>query len=345
MATKYANITWDEVPGSYGTLVEYRLLGDSVWTKPTTPDNPTLSNTYTIELETGQYYYVRLTTLSNTCGSQSITKRIFVPTESDTCCTYPYLLAPDGSYCYYEEEVAATAPSGGTAEIAVDKSNVAYATCGSYIYDPGYNLDGTGTSTQITTANTFWANGGTCTDNNTIDGPLNRAGLWATTTTDNQDVGFSVCVDIPESKTYYVGIGCDNYGILKLDGVTVVEQDATALGVQYSVGVAAAFKVWHIYPIDLTAGPHIIEMIGHNVSSAAALGAEIYDATSAELIAATSYVDLGAKLIFSTKDMIGQEIQIGSGGLGYTCPDGYALASCETPPVCRKILTTIPTPC
>ena len=345
MATRTANITWTEVPGSYGTLIQYRLLGESSWTTPSTPDNPTLNNTYPLELEEGTYYYVRLTTQGGTCSPQALTKRIFVPKASDTCCEYPYQLSPDGTFFFYEEEIAATPPSGGTAASAVAKTNQAYSTCGSYIYDPGFNLDGTGTSTQINISNAFWKNGGTCADNNTTDGPLNRTGLWTSTTSTDQYVGFSVCIDIPASKTYYVGIGCDNNAVIKVDSVTIVDQDPTTLGVQYSVGAAATFKVWHIYPITLSAGPHIIEMLGHNDSGPAAIGAELYDATSSELDAATSYVDLGAKLIFSTKDMIGQPIQIGSGGLGYTCPEGYALASCETPPTCVKLFTTSPIPC
>jgi hypothetical protein len=125
-----------------------------------------------------------------------------------------------------------------------------------------------------------------------------------------------------------------------VDGVTIVSQDATALGAQYGGDIAAPFKAWHIYPVVLTAGPHIVEMIGHNVAPPAALGCEIYNATAAEITAATSYTDLAGKLIFSSKDYFGEEAQIGTGDVGYTCPDGYSLAPCEDPIKCRRIITT-----
>jgi len=96
-----------------------------------------------------------------------------------------------------------------------------------------------------------------------------------------------------------------------------------------------------VYPVTLSSGPHIIELIGHNDSSSAALGAEIYDNTAAQLISATSYSDL--TLIFSTKDYRGQPVQLSTDGLGYTCPSGYSLAACQDPYVCRKILTATPT--
>jgi hypothetical protein len=70
------------------------------------------------------------------------------------------------------------------------------------------------------------------------------------------------------------------------------------------------------------------------------LGAEIYNNTAAELIAATSYADLN--LIFSTKDYVGQPVQLGTDDLGYTCPSGYSLAACVEPYVCRLIYTELP---
>lgn len=249
-------------------------------------------------------------------------------------CPSGYVLSPDGTYCYKVETVEAIPPP--SFDTLVAKSSVQYTTCGSYIYDAGYNSNGTGTSTQITPVNTFWVNGaGLCANNTTVDGVLNRCGVWASTTSNNQDIGFGVCINIEESKIYYIGIGCDNYGVIKIDGVAIITQNEAAINAQYGLGCCACFSVWHIYPVELTAGIHFIELFGHNISLIAALGAEIYDNTAAELIAATSYGDLN--LIFSTKDYVGEQVQIGSGG--YTCPSGYSLATCESPIVCKRILT------
>lgn len=341
MAYAIYNITFTPVAGSYGTLIEYRETTDgSEWITPTNPGNPTLTNPYPIALEEGKSYFIGLTSIGLTCAqSRKIVGPIEVPV-TDVCCPPTYTLSIDGTYCYKYDEVSATVPTDG--ENTVAHPAVQYSTCGSYIYAPGYASDGTGASTQISLSNAFWKNGGTCVDNNTVDGPLNRCGLWSPTTLSNQDVGFSVCITAPSNKTYYIGIACDNYAIVNLDGDNIITQDAAALDTQYSVG-GACFKVWHIYPLQLTAGPHVIELIGHNDASIAGMGAEIYNNTSAQIAAATSYS--GLNLLFSTKDYIGQPVQIGTDGIGYECPSGYSLVACQDPYICRRILTTSTTTC
>lgn len=251
-------------------------------------------------------------------------------------CPIGYELAPDNSYCFYEETTEATAPTAG--ENTVAKSAIQYSTCGSYIYDSGYNVNGTGVSNQIPTANTYWVNGaGLCADNTTVDGPMNRCALWATTTMSSQTVGFAVCIDIAETKTYYVAIGCDNFGTIKLDGVTVVEQNEAAIDAQYVIA-GACFKVWHIYPVEIPSGSHVIEIIGNNSGGIAAIGCQIYDNTAAELIAATSDGDL--TMILDSADYVGQPVVLGSDGLGYSCAPGYSLKTCDSPVVCSRIITT-----
>lgn len=321
------------------TEVAYKKTSDNVWTIPATPDNPTTEKSYSIFIEEGVHYQARLTFKGPTCKEKPLYLSLYYPTSSVRCCPEGFTLSPDNTYCYMIDEVPANAPIGG-ADILVAKKYPSYGTCGTYLYAPGYNIDGTGPSTQFDPNNLFWISGtSVCGDNPAMTGPLNRCGVWSQNRQDNQEVGFSVCLDIPATKTYYIGMGSDNKGIIKLDGVTIVEQDAAALGVQYGVGDLATFKVWHIYPVEITSGPHILEIIGRNVTGEATIGCEVYDATPAELEAATGYGDLGGKLIFSSKDEVGSTVQIGTGGVGYTCPSGYSLASCESPYVCRKIFT------
>lgn len=331
------NITFTRTPGSYGTLIEYKSLDGGGWITPSNPANPTSADTYSLDLPGGHSYYIGVSSIGNTCSPQ---RRIIGPitVSPESCCPSTYTLSLDGSYCYKIEETAATAPTGG--ENSVATTYASYSTCGSYIYNPGYAINGTGIATQISLSIPFWKNGGTCADNNTTDGPLNRTGLWAPSPMDNQDIGFSVCIDILSTKTYYIGLGCDNYAIVNIDGNNIITQDATALGVQYSVGPSATFKVWHIYPITLTAGSHVIELIGHNVTSNATIGAEIYDGTAADISGSASYSDLGSHLIFSTKNYRGYPIQLGTGGVGYTCPSGYSLVACDIPYKCRRVDTT-----
>jgi hypothetical protein len=257
-------------------------------------------------------------------------------TERTLGCSPGYTLAPDGSYCFLIDEVPATPPSGGDPEDTVAAVHSSYSTYGTYIYHPGFASNGTGVSDQITTSNPFWING----PSNTTAGPLNRCGLWTTSTPAGQDIGFSVCLTLPASKVYYIGVGGDNRCKIVIDGVVIVDQNVSALATQYSADAQISFKVWHVYPVTLAAGPHIIELIGHNDSSSAALGAEIYNNTPEELATSTSYADLD--LIFSTKDYVGGPVQLSTNGLGYSCPSGYALAACVEPVVCRAIVTELP---
>lgn len=251
-------------------------------------------------------------------------------------CPINYELSPDLSYCFKEETVAAIPPTNS--QLTVAKNNIAYNTCGTYIYDPGYNSNGTGTSNRITLVNTWWVNGaGACVDSGTTNGMANRAALWSTTTTANQTIGFSKCLDIDVAAVYYIAVSCDNFASIYLDGNLILAQNEAALDTQYSV-TGSCFKICHIYPLNIPVGSHVIDVRGTNVFGSAALAMEIYQNTAAEIIAATSY--LGLNLVFSTKDFVGMPVQSGSGGIGYQCPNGFSLAYCESPIVCKRIIVT-----
>jgi hypothetical protein len=288
---------------------------------------------------------------SDTYYKIKVIPKIGTAFENDNCsvtqrtlgCASDYTLAPDGSYCYKIDETSPTPPDGDfSSSVTMRMSYTSYSAAGSYIYNPGFNVNGSGTSNLIPLSNPFWVNGpGDGGDHTETDGPLNRSGVWSDITMDDQYIGFSVCLNLAASSTYYIGLGGDNRCKVVIDSVVIVDQDLDALGAQYGYGPSSAFKIWHIYPVALTAGPHIIEVYGYNISGVAAMGAEIYNNTAAEIIAATSYSDLN--LVFSTKDRDGQPMQLGNLSIGYTCPDGYSLAACEDPYVCRRILTTTPT--
>jgi len=243
-----------------------------------------------------------------------------------TTCSDGYVPTLDGR-CVLITNVSAIPPS--SLQIGVAAPYSTYGTYGTRIYNDGFNLDGSGTYITVGDYSVpgFWTN--RPLPGSITRGPLNRTALWtADHSVAGQIVGFSHCFNVSENKKYYVGIGCDNYATIRIDGIDLVVQPTSANN---------NFIRWHIYPINLIAGSHIIEMIGTNISNVGAFGAEIYDATVSELTGATSYLDLGAKLIFSTKDMIGEYIQIGNNGYGWTCPAGYSLNMCGEGITCTKI--------
>ncbi|WP_139367125.1 hypothetical protein [Sediminibacterium ginsengisoli] len=164
---------------------------------------------------------------------------------------------------------------------------------------------------------------------NTYCGPLDRTGIWTCQGADGERnrlpygkwIGFSKVVAVPATNTYYLGIASDNRFRFKIDGVTIVERTTDSV---------ENFRYWNIYPITLTAGTHVINIEGFNTSYLASMGAEIYNNTATEIASATNYC--GLNVIFSTKDMIGQQFNGGN----ESCPENYSLVTTATGSVCRS---------
>ncbi len=336
MATSNYTITFTPAIGNYGTLIEYREIGSSTWITPSSPPNPTTLTSYDLELEIGKAYIVRLSSNGINCTK----KYVYTSIPIGGCCPVGYTLSEDGTYCYLDETTAATPPSAS--ETAVTVTNAFFTRCGTMVLDPGYTLNGNGSFQNIGYDVNFWNNnGGTgdqCNNGNLVDGPMNRNAVWATTTLDNQTVGFTFCIDVPETKTYYIGVGFDNYGQISIDGnvILLIDNDSPN-----------PLENWLIFPVELLAGSHVIEVIGINGVSTppnpGAIAVEIYNNTRDEILESTSYGDLD--VLFQTADYVGEDIQIGSDGIGYTCPDGYSLVLCDGPAYCTKRTIVAPEAC
>jgi hypothetical protein len=184
-------------------------------------------------------------------------------------------------------------------------------------------------SNDFQLSSSFWG-----TDN-TINGRLNSAGILAY---QDEWVGFSECVNIPESGTYYVGIGADNFCQVTINEVLI-----------FDTGILTAstsnFNIWTVFPIHLDSGANIIKMLGRNESgptngNPSAFAAEIYHPTNlAALTAATNTVDAG--VIFSTLSKRGKYFDVGT-TVGYSCPTSYSPVSCTEDGgiICRSIIVT-----
>lgn len=288
------------------------------------PINPNCTTTTTSSTTT----VIPVTTTTTTSSTTSST----TSTTTTICQCYQGYEPTNLNNCIKVAQTDATPPTD--IQVSVAKTYSQYSNYGSILFNLGYNLNGTTSAGYQILSTAFWKN----IPNNTTEGPLNRCGLWSSIVENNQDVGFTHCININTPKTYYVAVGCDNYAIIRVDGVTIISQDVAALTAQFGAGLSVTFKYWFIYPIELSAGSHVVEMIGHNIDGIAALGAEIYDATKDEIIAATDYPTFyTAHILFTTRDMRGQDIEIGSGGIGYTCPSGYSLIMCDGAPYCINI--------
>jgi len=162
------------------------------------------------------------------------------------------------------------------------------------------------------------------------------AGVWTNSFTwDPIDewIGFSYCVTLTETKTYYIAYAVDDFARIFIDGVLMLNQDTSGW----------AFKKLQIFPITLNAGLHIITGEVKNAGVSAIFAFEIYDATLAQLLAVALPGDIDPYIVFSSGDQIGLNWQTGETS-GYSCPDGYALNTCDGLS-CTQIVTIPQVPC
>lgn len=178
--------------------------------------------------------------------------------------------------------------------------------------------DGVGAALPFTLNNTtpVWSSAA----NQGVDGRLAIAGVWPASNPTQEWIGFSRCIDVPETKKYCIGLAADNRMRFKINGQMIARFDILAL--------TAHFNYWHVIEITLNQGANIVEIEGYNDGSFAGFAAEIYDATLAQLNAVTTLPQLEPYILWSTRDRVGETFDIGEES-GYTCPDGTAYDSCN----------------
>jgi len=302
-------VTWNAVGGSYGYLTEYRDLTNSgAWTIPSTSPNPTLNTYYDLVLDTGIQYAVRVSSNGLNCVKKFTIILIDVP--AGACCPGGYTISPDETFCF---QINSAPPTVLQSNICLAPSQLAtqYSGSGTYIYNPGYNTDLSGTKTLLTTG--FWKECVGC-----VTGPMNRDAIWVDTdcngVKDPLTAGEVLQITIPVTGTagqvLYVGIGGDNTFRLDINGVTIVDRDNTFLGDN--------FNFWHLFPVTLVSGTNYFNFraVGDGTTNDS-FATVIYDNTYTQLTSATSMG--GLDIVFRTIDLVGSHIDIA------TCPTGYFL--------------------
>jgi hypothetical protein len=205
------------------------------------------------------------------------------------------------------------------------KQNGQYSINGGRVYINGYNIDGSGTNPILLTNSAFRGIMNTCALwTNDVDSVGNYAPV-------RQWLGFSYCINITETKTYYIGMGADNDIQFRVDGETKIN---TYLVNPQGQGDQNTFKWWNIYPIEISAGSHIIDVLGLNRGSVAGFGCKIYDPPSLEVFTAmTTTAELDSVTVFDSKNYFNNiaDVIINTDGTytssGYSCPDGFTYCS------------------
>lgn len=279
--------------------------------------------------------------------------------SSGSQCPTGWALSSDGTYCYQILTEPAISSGGGTIKAKHYQLSV-YSQVGTVVHKlNGFNVDGTwNTANPALWPNIYnndsparypYANHIVMTSGPFINGPsdtshgrLNATGIWnQASQTYAGTLGFARQINIPTAGVYYIGVGSDDYGTIKIDGNTIVQQIvANACGPNYLNAPSGdgLFKHWILYPVQLTAGLHMFELISTNTASQGILGMEIYLGTEATLLALTSVTS--ANYLFSTVDVVdGDNFDVGN----WYCSDPtYQLVNIGGVYSCQKILTQIP---
>lgn len=217
-------------------------------------------------------------------------------------CPTGYVL--EGGVCVSEETIAPT--TGSTEVEACSNFYEEYGQYGAIVYEGGFTAEGIGLGANlgadiasgdviaITTAQ-VWQNNdhstpGTSDGDN--HGPVNRAGVWDCIGVGAGELGFSVPINVPTTKTYYLAIAADDRFVVTLNGAVIIDNRTINPGSDYYLDGGAIFRYWHIYPVNLTAGVNYIGFSGIDTGGVqSVLAAEIYDNTLSELQAAQLHPD------------------------------------------------------
>ena len=318
------------------TFIDLPIPGITTTTSTTTIRPTTTSTTSTTTIRpTTTTTTIRPTTTTTTASLTTSTTTVSIPTLTCTNCSNQYSWTQYSSTCCVATQtVAVTLPT--TPLTLSSYPYLAYSDYGTQVYS-NFNIDGTGTVINTLQLQNLWRRTQNTQGQPVLDGPLNRCGKWPRVPNNAVDylplstwVGFSVCLTgFVGLKTYYVGIGADNHYRLVLDGVEILN---TTRYVGFS---DIHFKWWHVYPVQIGAGSHVLEVYGWNNDSIASFGCEIYNNTLTELVNATQLSNLN--IIFTTQTQTtasvvqsiannGNPIYISN---GYTCPNGYVYSSCS----------------
>ncbi|WP_341840858.1 hypothetical protein [Chitinophaga caseinilytica] len=126
-------------------------------------------------------------------------------------------------------------------------------------------------------------------------GPLNRSGIWG-----NNVAGLGTewvytrgRFYAPVAGKYYIGVAADNYFRLQIDGADFVRNDLNPF-------TEESFRVWHIFPITLSAGIHELYLAGKNTGNEGQMGCEVYNNDTTQLEAAT---EAQLNLLYTTRNI------------------------------------------
>jgi hypothetical protein len=325
----YASTNWQTLIKTNGNIVYSGYFYTTSNLTGDTPTNASFYNSVGAAYTSLGYSYTRtgnIFYIDKPYGVSNLEVDVCISFNLNTnlACPAGFSANTDNTKCVQVLQTTATYNGAGT-PIAHGDTYGQYGESGAYFYptiqnnealpfyynNSGNLIDQTGgTLSALVINNTpaFWGNPTMITTN----GRLNTVGLNAPI---GEFVGFTQCIDISSTGTYYVGLAADNECKFHVNGIEYVNFSSSTVGDNY--------RKWSVFPINLNAGKNIIELYGKNDGSQSAFGAEIYFPSSfSTLTGATGSGLTQANVIFSTLNYVGQNWEIGTSE-GYSCPTGY----------------------
>ena len=267
--------------------------------------------------------------------------------ESNTCNTCPDGFTISGNQCIKITETDPIIDCGTKLFVFKGEEETVYCKNGLRLYDditnyakplkaetvssPPYTYDlkdANGTLVNIlipTLKSMLWGSStsSTCIDYNSINGRLNKSGIWAYNYPTNTELSYEFCINLFEEKQYLIGMAADNIVKFYIDNGNgyelYVHLDTTIDGAStdYKLGTTP-FVYWHVFPITLPSGYHKIKLVGINLPTLSGyytigtFAAEIYNISLTQFqniltdpLTSTSCgnveSDLDPYIIFSTK--------------------------------------------
>lgn len=311
MAT--ATFSWTPTPGALSQTLEYSPSPYTTWSSPISLGGGVSSYAVT-GLSAGTSYEFRIMA---TCSAGPSTWSVFGPTTSP--CTAPASVK-------YKAKIMDAQHIANKSVCAVN--NTAWGTSNGILFpevlmsggvSSGYagvfHLDGSAVMSYPTialTAAPLWKNFPVTTTN----GRMNNQAISAGTTPEvvSGFIGFAYTYYATSNRLIYVGIGTNACAKIKLNGVDLLNQ---------GVSSTDAGASWKIYPIYVNVGPNFFQFGVTKLPSTAvgpgngaSIGIEVYENTSAQIIAATTAADLN--IIFSSASKVGTQFTVGD-NFGYNC--------------------------
>jgi hypothetical protein len=259
----------------------------------------------------------------------------------------------------YEDISTKIFPLNGWSDSSLCPFGTPNCTAGYQVYESA----GIGTILNIDGLSVLGNNVFTNSPPSVTGGRLNNVGIWATGYPLNQWLPVEFCINLPASKTYIFAIAGDNQIRASITSTTfmggVTNFNLVNLWASYNpsgtptdVAVSRTFSIWHMFPITLPVGSHILQLQGMDFGPVAAFGAEIYDIpvgnpgdvwpadqTMQAFLASTTVTlaDLAPFLAFTTEQLIQTPpLLVADFGetITWTCPDGSPVDFCNGAPQC-----------